>query len=210
LVPVVSVQQTIGSQTITVNEPAFLSDLNGAPCTCIPFGGEPICILTLSAPNAALSQESGVYTWPSDLTAVMQSADVATLSSFLTAANIPSDQLIAGMTFAAALQVIAKICMVAQALLGATGAPIFTNGTTLSSTIGDSDLAPLAPTESVSQGIGEVGVSAPGGGNGGTQVPTQIGVFDFSSITASTTIGSMLDSISQQFVGDVNLGEFAS
>jgi hypothetical protein len=207
LVPITSQQRTIGNQTISGNAPKYLSQITGA-FTVVSFGLDGWGILTLSDALPSLSLEPDVYSFPSDLSTVMQSTDVSTLSAFLANANIPSDQIIAGMTFAAALQVIAKICMVNQALCGATGAKTFSEGTTLSTTIANSDLAPLASTQKVSQQVG-AGVGSGGTGGGSTPpIAPQIGPFDFSSVTASITIGAMLDSISQQFTQPVNLGEF--
>jgi hypothetical protein len=163
LCPITSQALTIGGQTVTSLAPKFFSLLTGA-WTVIPYGEDGIGILTLGAANATIAAADDCYSFPTDLATQLADSDVTALGSFLAAANIPSDQINSTLTFGAALQIIAKIFMVAQALLGATGAPLFTNGTTLSSTIGDSDLAPLAPAQNVSQGVGQVGVSAPGGG----------------------------------------------
>lgn len=202
LCPITAQQLTIGGQTMTVNAPAFLADLNGATFTSIPYGAEPICILTLAAPSTALAQEAGVYSFPTDLTAVMQDADVATLNSFLTASNIPSDGITSGVTFGAALNYIASVFLVAQALAGASGAAIFTDGVTLDTEVGDSDIAPIAGNSvSLSKGAGNVQQQEGSSGGG------QISAYDFSDVSASDSIGSMLDSVSSQ-VGEVNLGEF--
>jgi hypothetical protein len=202
LVPITSQQLTIGEQT-TVNAPAFLADLNGATFTSIPYGSEPICILTLASVNPALAAEDGVYEFASDLTTQLADADVSTLSAFLANANIPSDQIESGMTFGAALNYIASVFLVAQALAGASGAAIFTDGVTLDTQVGDSDIAPIAGNSlSLSKGAGNEQHQA--GSSGGGQI---ISAYDFSGVSASDSIGDMLDSVSSQ-VGSINLGEF--
>jgi hypothetical protein len=119
LCPITSQQQTIGGQTLTISAPKYLqSDLAGLTFTCVPFGGEGWGIVTLAAANSALNAESDVYRFPADLTTVMQDADVSTLAAYLATANCPSDSIVAGMSFNDALQIIAKIFLVAQAING--------------------------------------------------------------------------------------------
>ena len=214
ITPVTSQTLTFGQQSVTTLAPKYISLLTGLTFTVVNFGEDGWGILTLAAALPSLSANSDVYTFPANLAATMAAADVSALSAFLATANIPSDQIIAGQTFAEALQIIAKICMVNQALCGAAGAPMFSTGVTLSTTIADSDLAPLASAQAAPQGTSlgaaQVGVGAPGGGSGGSNqtIPSVIGPFDFSNVTASTTIGQMLDAVSQQFTQPVNLGEF--
>lgn len=182
LVPLLPQAQTIAGRSIQIDTPKYLA-LVGMSFTSIPFGGEPMCILVLSAPNAALESESDVYSFPSDLTSQLSDTAVATLSAFLTDANVPVSQIQSGMTFAATLQAIARIFLACQALHGVSGAPIFTAGVTLTTTIADSDLAPL-----------------------GTQEVSSFGPFDFSSIKSSDSVGDVLDSLSKQITQNVNFG----
>jgi hypothetical protein len=179
LVPIVSTQQAIGGQTMTVRAPKYLN--MPTSFTCIQFGGEGYGILVLSAPNASIAAASDCWVFPSDLTARMIESEASALSTFLASINCPADQIASGMTFAAALQVIAKIFLVAQVLHGVSGAPIFSVGTTLSTTVEDSDIAPIATTP----------------------IP---GSFDFSGVKATDSIGSVLDSLSNQMTQPANLG----
>jgi hypothetical protein len=211
ITPITSQTEVIGGTSTTFNGPKYLqTDMSGLAFTCVNFGLDGWGIVTLAAASAALSAEVDVYSFPANLATVMAAGDVSTLAAFLATANIPSDQITAGMTFSQAIQIIAKIFMVNQALCGATGAPTFSTGVTLATTIADSDLAPLAPAP-VSQGLAQAGVGAPSGGSGGSNnptIPSAIGPFNFAGVQGTQTIGAMLDSISQQFVGSVELGSF--
>jgi hypothetical protein len=200
--------QIVGNQTVSA--PKYLrTDLSGLAFSCIPFGGEgTMCILTLAAPNPALAAESDVYAFSADLTATMSAPDVALLDAFLTAANIPSDQLSSGMSFGDALQIIARVFLAAQALFGLTGSAIFTDpSVTLDSTVGDSGVAAIAPTLQLS-GPGNSKQAGGGSISGGSQQQTVSGPFDFSGASSDDLIGDTLDSVSQQFTSAVNLGSF--
>jgi hypothetical protein len=146
LMPLTNQTQTIGGQTLTVSAPKyFRSDMAGLSFSCVPFGGDGMGIVSLAKPNATLSKETDVYSFPSDLSTTLADGDVTTLSAYLTAANIPSDQISTGMTWADVLQVIAKIFLVAQQLYGVTGSGIFTNGATLTDPLSNSGVAGIAP-----------------------------------------------------------------
>jgi hypothetical protein len=113
------------------------------------------------------------------------------------------------MTWAAVIQIIAKIFLSAQALYGLTGSAIFTNGVGLNDTIGDSGVASIAPSQ-VNIKLGGAGnaLQAGSGQQATPQVPQQSGPFDFSSVSAGDSIGDTLDSVSQQFTSAVNIGSF--
>lgn len=204
LTPVTS--QTVNNPSQTVNAPKYFStDMAGLAFTAIPFGAEGWAIVSLANANAALAAESDVYSFPADLTTLLQDADVSALSTYLTNANIPSDQITSGMAFADALQVIAKIFLVAQSLYGLTGSAIFTNGATLDDTIGDSGVSSLtAPSLNIGIGGGAGSLLGAGGSSGGSS--EQSGPFDFSSVSSDDIISDVLDETSQQFTSTVNLG----
>jgi len=144
--------QTVGQQT--VNAPKYLAtDMAGLGFSCIPYGAEGFGIVALQAPNPALSAETDVYTF-GDLTATMQDADVASLAAYLVNANVPSDQIVAGMTFGDALQTIAIIFLAMQAISGATGSAIFADGSTLDTAISDTTASAIAPSLSLKNGKG--------------------------------------------------------
>ena len=190
-------QQTIGSKILSGG---YLStDMAGLSFSNIPYGAEGIGIVTLANANPALAARSTLYAFP-DLTVTMGASDVALLAAFLTAANIPSDQLSSSMTFGAALQIIAQIFLAAQALYGLTGSAIFTNGVGLDDTISDSGVAAIATQQTIGPGNMKGGGSL---GGGGGQQQTQSGPFDFSNVSAADLIGDTLDSVSQQFTAPV-------
>ena len=209
LVPITQQTITIGSQQRTVTGPKYMTtDMAGLSFGCLAFGVEGWAIVSLAAPNPALSAETDVYTF-GDLTAIMQVADVTTLAAFLTNINCPSDQLMAGITFEEALLVILKIFLVAQTISGATGSAIFTNGLGLSTTISATALATALPLQTAS-----ASEPAPASNIGSPVSPSPapvfaassvIGVFDFSQVDPSDTIGDVLDSVSQQYTGPIIL-----
>jgi hypothetical protein len=211
LVPLTLQSQQIAGQTFTVNGPKYFSTaLAGLSFACVPYGGEGIGLITLAVPNAALAAEPDVYSFPANLSTPMASADVATLSTFLTAVNVPVDQIVSGMTFAAALQVIAKIFLVAQTLHGVSGAPIFSTGTTLSTAIEDSDISPIAttPIPTASANL-DTTVADSDLTPLGIQTVSSFGPFDFSGVTGADTLGDVLDSLSKQLTQTVNLGSIS-
>src|ERR1700685_2093877 len=130
LVPVTS--QTINGQT--VNAPEYLStDLAGLPWSAIPFGIEGWTLLALAAPNAALAAEADVFTFG---IGTLTDADVSLIEDYFTNANIPNDFAITGALWSDVLSQVAKIFLLAQALAGSTGQPIFAGtGLTLDSTV---------------------------------------------------------------------------
>jgi hypothetical protein len=106
-----------------IQAPKYSStDMAGASYSCVPYRSEEWCVVALAAQKAALAAESDVYAFPADLSATLQDSDVSTLATFL--ANVPSDQIVAGMTFEDALMVIASTFLVAQAISGSTGTEI--------------------------------------------------------------------------------------
>jgi hypothetical protein len=195
LTPITS--QTIGQQT--ANAPKYLATvMAGLGFSCIPYGAEGWGIVGLQNANPALSAEADVYTF-GDPSTVMTDADVATLSAYLATANVPSDQIVAGMTFGVALQTIAKIFLVAQAIAGSTGSSIFAEGSTLDTAVGDTTAASIVPAQTNNK-LGKVGSVSSGG-----SASSQLGPFDLSGVSASDTVGDTLDSISQQFTDTVIL-----
>jgi hypothetical protein len=191
--------QTINGQTAVA--PEYFSAFGGAAFAVVPFGNEGWGILSTSA---VLAPASDLFIFP-DLTTTLTDSDVSTLSAFLANVNCPSDQIVSGMTWAAALNVIATIFLAAQALYGLTGSAIFTNGVGLDDTIGDSGVAVIAPSQTINvHGAGN-NLSA-GGSSGGSQQQTQSGPFDFSGVSSDDLIGDTLDAVSQQFTGSVVLG----
>lgn len=194
LVPIIP--QMVAGQT--VNAPKYLIAL-GVPFACIPYGGEPLGIVTLQNANAALSAESDVYTF-SDLSQTMQPSDIAELSEYLATYSVPTTQLVAGMTFAAALQVIATVFLVAQALAGAGYGLFAGTDNTL-----DSPASNVLPTQVSVGGAGAgQGVGVGSGGSGGSS-QQQIGPFTF-TVGDSTTVEQLLTATAAQFAGEVNLG----
>ncbi len=185
----------ITSQTIdakTINAPKYLqTDMANAGFRCLPYGRDGWGIVGLQNANSALSAESDVFTFPADLTTVMQDADVAALAAYLATANVPSTQIVAGMTFNAALQTIATIFLAMQAIAGSTGSAIFASGITLDSAIGDTSAAAVVPSQS--QGLGK------GNKSTGGSTSSQLGPFDLSSVSSSDGVGDTLDALSQQF-----------
>jgi hypothetical protein len=179
LVPLIPQSQTIAGRSIQISAPKYLA-LVGQSFMSLPYEG--ISIVSLAAPNTALEAEPDVYAFPSNFSALMTSADVAALSTFLTAVNVPTSQIVTGLTFAEALQIIAKIFLVDQFLRGISGAPIFSQGITISTAVEDSDIAPIAAT---------------------TPIP---GPFDFSNVKSTDSLGTVLDSLSKQITQPVNFG----
>lgn len=195
LVPLTS--QALNGQTIV--GPSYLqTDMAGLGFSCIPFGQEGLGIVSLAAANAALAAESDVFAIPSDLTETLVDADVMNLTNFLTPLNVPVSQFISGMTWAEALQTLATLFLAAQAISGALGTSIFGDGsTTLDTAISDSSISALAPSQNESLG------HIKSGGSIQQQQVTSNGLFDFSAISASDTVGDTLDSLSAQFTSAV-------
>jgi hypothetical protein len=211
LTPVTSQTITIGSRQQTILAPKYCStDMAGLPYSCVPYGAEGWCVVALTAENSALAAETDVYAFPSDLSTVMQDSDVSTLAAFLATANVPSDQIVSGMTFEAALTAILTIFLVAQAIAGSTGSAIFTDGTTVDTPISDTSASALVPSTSqasvgVGMGFGAIG----GGGNAGNASnpqSSQVGPFDFSDVSSSDAVGDVLNTVSQQFTSPIVIG----
>ena len=116
LMPLTS--QTIGS--ITANAPKYFSSFEGAGFTCIPYGAAGWALVTT---YAVLAPESDLYSFPGDLTEIMQDADVATLAAFLANIPVPAD-IMAGDSFEEAIQQITVIFLEAQTIAAQTGTPV--------------------------------------------------------------------------------------
>ena len=196
LVPVDPTQ--IGDDTVSAPK-YMLTDLAGLNITCIPYGAEPLTLLSLTAPNAALAAEADVYAFPNDLSETLSDQDVAALDSYLSDANVPSAFLTVGMTFQDVVRQLAQVFLLAQAISSENdGASIFPSGTTVDSPI-------------VSQTMGKGGGST--GGIGGSTpsalvnvVGTTAGVFDLSDVDTSESIGDTLLVVSAQFTQPIEIG----
>lgn len=191
LVPVTS--QTVNGQT--VNAPEYLStDLAGLAWSAIPFGVEGLTLLALAASNAALAAESDVYSLPTSGT--LEDADVVNLSDYLSNYSVPSDWIESGQTWASVIQQIATIFLVAQAVSGTTGAGIFA-GTTVTV---DTPMSGATSSKSVRIGGKQQLQSTP-------VLPAgPAGVFDFSNVDPSSTVGDALVSVASQFSGPISIG----
>jgi hypothetical protein len=199
------VQATIGTSpnTQTVNIPKY-SATDSTPLfsdfTSIPYGNEGFSLIALASANANLSSEPDVFSFSSDLTLALTDQDVSNIDAYFAGANIPSDFVTTGMAWSDVLQQTAQIFLLAEALSGATGQPIF-NGTglTLDSTVG-----------SASQSSGKI----KGGGTAGATTSAlatavedgSAGVFDLSGVDSSSSISDALISVSQQFSSPIVLG----
>jgi hypothetical protein len=205
-----------------------LTDLLNVNYASIAYGLEPIALVTVAKPNAALSAELDVYTFPADLTVLLAASDVAKLSAFLAANNIPSDQVFAGMSWAAALVVVARIFLTAQFVAGTTNqsGSLFTNGVTLTSPAAASPVLaaavaaavatqPVQPNQTAppvqsqsapaSQGAG---IPDAGAGNSGTNPPPASAPFSFAAIPNTATVGQFLSTASKTWAGPISLGGF--
>ena len=196
LVPVDPTQ--IGDDTVSAPK-YMLTDLAGLNITCIPYGAEPLTLLSLTAPNAALAAEADVYAFPDDLSEALTDSDVTTLSAYLDNANVPSTFLTVGMTFQDVVRQIAQVFLLAQAISSESdGASIFPSGTTVDSPIASQTMGKGGGN---SGGIGGSTPSALANVAGSTA-----GVFDLSDVDTSESIGDTLLVVSQQFTEPIQLG----
>jgi hypothetical protein len=109
--------QTTGNGR-TANAPKYFSSFEGAGFTCIPYGANGWALVTTFA---VLPPADDLYAFPDDLTQIMEDADVTALAAFL--ANLPamSGAVLAGDSFADAVQIITTNFLEAQSK---TGAPV--------------------------------------------------------------------------------------
>jgi hypothetical protein len=185
--------QTVGNQQ-NVNAPEYLNtDLAGLTWTCIPYGCEPIALLSLATPNAALSSESDVYTFSSDLTTISQQSDIDALTAYCGPLNLSTAALTAGMAFTDIVTAIATQMLALQAICGALNitTSIFSDGvTTLDTAISGSSIASLtgAQTATLSGSAGAslgagagtgAGAGAGAGNSGNAQPVSSNGPFSF-------------------------------
>jgi hypothetical protein len=174
--------------------------------SAVPYGAEGYSLIALGAANAALSAEPDVFTIGT-LTDTLAGADVTALDTYLATANVPSDWVTSGMTWAAAARQIAQIHLVAQAIFGSQGSPIFTGGVTLATQLGSvstGGLAAVNGTGVVSKGLGVEDVG--GGGGGPAPVKTSFGVFSFANVLSTTSVGGALVQVSAQFTDLILFG----
>lgn len=212
LVPVVT--QVVNGQSAS-GPKYYGTDFTGSFAS-IPYGLEPLCLLTLPRASSALQQESDIYTFNPDLTVPMSDEDAATLEGFLNANNLPSDGIISGLPFVTALVYVAQIHLLAQYIASSTSqvGSLFANGVTLSSPISDSasitSAVSAAQSAQASQGVGNVGIGTGGsGGSSGGSDGSSSGPFDFAIVSDFTPMGEFLDSASQTWAGGpISLGGF--
>jgi hypothetical protein len=194
LIPVVS--QTLFGQQASV--PEYLASFVGT-WTALPYGSESLTLVCLASDNPTLDAAADVFAFPADLTQALTDNDVATIGTFFGNVNLPSDFVIAGMQWSYVLRQVALVHLLAQALAGATGQPIF-NGTGVTL---DSTVAPLNLGAGKSKGGGSLqqtqnAVAAAAGGTAG--------VFDLSDVQDTDTISDTLLSVSSQFQAPIQLG----
>jgi hypothetical protein len=212
LVPVV--QTTINDQVISMPK-YYNKDLAGLTFASIPYGLEPLALVTLAKFNTALASEEDVYAFPQDLSHTMTDENVATLETYLNAANVPSDQIISGSPFVTALVAIARIHLCAQYIAGSTSqsGSLFANGITLSSPASSVPAISAVLTASVQTaqapaGVGNVGIGTGGSGGSGGSGSSSSTPFSFAGISDSAPVGEVLDSASQTWAGPISLGGF--
>jgi hypothetical protein len=194
LVPVTS--QTINGQS--VNAPEYFSTFFAA-FTAIPYGLEPLTILSLASDNAGLDAADDVFAFPSDLTQLLTDSDVSNFQNFCQAVNVPSDFAVTGMSWQAVLLQVAQVFLLAQAISGAaSGQPIFTEGVTLDSTVG---------TQNQSAGKGKTGnVQQSTPSALATAAGSIVGPYDLTGVDTSDTVEDTLISISSQFTSPIPIG----
>jgi hypothetical protein len=182
LVPVVS--QTINGQSVNVPK-YFGTDFTGN-FTSVPYGREPITLLTLPRASSALQQESDIYTFNPDLTVPMSDEDAAILDGFLTRNNLPSDGIVSGLPFVTALVYVLQLHLCVQHIAGATGSSIFAASAVTLATIASSVPALSAVAASA--------ISSP---------------FNFRAIADTVTVGEFLHVVSRTWTGGpISLGGF--
>ena len=100
LMSLTSRAETLGRQTSTITAPKYMSLFAGESFTVVPFGGEGWGIVSLKNANPAVAGNADVFSFPVNLTTTLAASDVIALLAFLSVANIPSDQIVAGVPFA--------------------------------------------------------------------------------------------------------------
>ncbi len=194
--------QTVNGQQVTA--PEYLStDMAGLSFSCIPYGVEGVGIVSLAAPSAALSAESDVFTFPV-LTNVVTDSDLdptvpTSFAAFSATNNIPTTIFVSGSQWQDVFISTCEIFLAAQAISGVLGTPIFSDGITPDSSVADSGMAPLVP----SQNQLSKGGNMKAGGN--AAVPTSNGPYDFTQIDGGS-VSDALILLSQQFNGPILLG----
>jgi hypothetical protein len=133
---------------ITANVPEYSVNvgdpLYGVTYACMPLVGASLALIATDS-NAALAAESDVFAFPANLDSEMTDADIATLTTVLQNANVPTDFLVAGITYQDCADTIGAIAQVLQQAAGA-GTPI--------------QLGSPSPSQGVGK-IGGVGGSTP-------------------------------------------------
>jgi hypothetical protein len=213
LVPVV--QSPIGPNSQVVSAPKYLgADFTGSFCS-IPYGFEPLCLLTLPASSSALAAQSDVYTF-GGLTEPLSDEAAAVLSGFLIGNNIPDDGILSGDPAVVGLVYVARIFLLAQSLNQA----IFTGtGVTLVSPASSCPAISAAisvtaqPTQSAqgvgNAGVGNIGTGVGTGTSGGSGSGSSSGPFNFTAIADTATVAEFLDGASTTWTGGpIVLGSF--
>ena len=110
-----------------------------------------------------------------------------------------TDWTLTSLSWGNVLQQVAQIFLLAQALAGTTGQPIFAGtGVTLDSTVATQNLsAGKAKTGGTVQQTQNAVAAAAGG---------TAGVFDLSDVQDSDTISDTLTNVSQQFTAPISIG----
>jgi len=194
----------LGPTGLTQQQPKYLgTDFTGA-FSSIPYGQEPLCLLTLPASSSALAGRSDVYTF-GDLTQPIDDEAAAVLSGFLVGNNIPDDGILSGDPAVVGLVYVARIFLLAQSLQ----APIFA-GTGLSLSSPSSLSAPISAATSTVQtaqatsGVGNIGV----GNSGGNNPAPALAPFDLTVVPGDATMAEFLDAASQTWAGPISMGGF--
>jgi hypothetical protein len=188
---------TIFGQQASV--PEYLASFVGT-WTALPFGVEPLTLVSLTSDNPTLDAADDVFSFPADLTQVLTDNDVAAIGTFFSNVNLPSDFAVTGMEWSFVLRQVALVHLLAQALAGASGGlPIFTGtGVTLDSTVA---------TQNLSQGKGKTGGTVQSTPNAlATAVGGQVNGYDLSDVSDDDVVSDVLLDVSSQFQAPILLG----
>jgi len=181
LMPTASFKDANGNQfTAPKYSQSLFSDF-----AAIPYGAEPMTLVSLASANSQLAAEPDVFAFPSDLTTLLQPADVTALDNFCAPVNIPRAFAIAGMSWQEVLIQISQIFLLAQWLYGQTGSSIFADGATLLTQYGSTLSATSVSTTTVST---ETTSSQPA-------QPQTSPLFDLSGVQSTDTIADVLVSV---------------
>lgn len=206
---------------VVTTQPKYAGQFGITSFACIPYGGEgTICVLSLPSANPLLSAQADVYTF-GDLTQPINDEQAAELSGIAVAANLPDDGILSGNPGVVGLLYILRVFLLAQAIFGSTGQPIFAGtGATLVSPASSSPA--ISAMISATSATAQPSQSTQGVGNVGTGVGTGVGVgsggssssdpapFNFTGITDGATVAEFLDATSQTWAGGpISLGGFA-